>query len=363
MSSDVGERRVTLQSIADALGVSRTTVSNAYNRPDRLSRQLQERILETARELGYAGPDPIARQLRTGQRSAVGLVLTDSLPFAFNDEAAVGFLHGLATACETAHMPLMLIPVTSDRDGGVAQIEQAAVDSMVVYSVPDRAPYVDAVLRKNIPVVVVDGPKDLPHTSWAGLDQLGSSALTAKHLADLGHREVGVLCHRLSDEPYVGHVDDERLSRATYPVQRERVIGFRDEFLRLVGDGARVHVTERRVSDIPSGRSGARAILRDFPDVTAIVCTCDALALGVLATARELGLRVPEDLSVTGFDDIPSAAGAGLTTIWQPLAEKGEVAGEMVLGNANTAASRHETLPTRLMVRETTAAARHGRVR
>ncbi len=357
MSNGPGQRQVTLQSVADAVGVSRTTVSNAYNRPERLSSQLLGRILETARDLGYSGPDPVARKLRTGQKSAVGLVLTDSLPFAFHDEAAVGFLHGLAQACETAHIALLLIPVTSDKDSGVAQVEQAAVDSMVVYSVPDDAPYLQAVLRKNVPVVVVDGPKDLPRTNWVGLDQVTSSGQTARYLAEQGHREVGILCHRLSDEPYVGHVDAERLESATYPVQRERVTGFRDEFLRVTEGAGVVHVTERRVSDIQQGRNGARAILRDFPDVTAIVCTCDALALGVLSMAKEMGLQVPDDLSVTGFDDIPSAGRAELTTVWQPLVEKGEVAGEMILGNANTSVARHEVLPSRLVMRKTTGPA------
>lgn len=361
MNSRAASRQVTLQSIADVVGVSRTTVSNAYNRPGRLSPKLLERVLETAKDLGYSGPNPVARKLRTGLKSAVGLVLTDSLPFAFRDEAAVGFLHGLALSCEAARTSLLLIPVTPDVSGGLAQIEQAAVDSMVVYSVPDDAPYLQAVLRKNVPVVVVDGPKNLPNTSWVGLDQITSSGLTARHLAELGHREVGVLCHRLSDEAFVGHVDAEQFARATYPVQRERVTGFRDEFLRLTEGKGVVRLSERRVSDIASGRSGARAILRDFPDVTAIVCTCDALALGVLSMAEELGLRVPEDLSVTGFDDIPSAARAQLTTIWQPLVEKGGIAGEMILGNANVAASRHDTLPTRLMVRQTTGPVPAGR--
>lgn len=361
MRNDAAHRPVTLQSVADAVGVSRTTVSNAYNRPERLSPHLLEKILQTAKELGYSGPDPVARKLRTGRTFAVGLVLTDSLPFAFHDEAAAGFLHGLAMACETARTSLLLIPVTPDGDGGAAQVAQAAVDSMVVYSVPDDAPYLRAVLRKNVPVVVVDGPKDLPNSSWVGLDQVGSSGQTARHLADLGHREVGVLCHRLSDDAFVGHVDEERLARATYPVQRERVTGFRDEFLRATDGGGTVHVAERRISDIAQGRSGARALLRDFPGITAIVCTCDALALGVLSMAEELGLRVPDDLSVTGFDDIPSAARAQLTTVWQPLVEKGEVAGEMVLGNANVSASRHDTLPSKLVVRQTTGPVRDRR--
>ena len=80
--------------------VSRTTVSNAYNRPDQLSAPLRARVLEAARRLGYPGPDPVARSLRTRKAGAVGLLLTEALSYAFRDPVATGFLEGLALACE-----------------------------------------------------------------------------------------------------------------------------------------------------------------------------------------------------------------------------------------------------------------------
>ena len=89
-------RKVTLQTIAERLGVSRTTVSNAYNRPDQLAPELRERVLATAAELGYTGPDPAARRLRSGGREAVGLLFTESLAYAFSDPGAVLFLQGFA---------------------------------------------------------------------------------------------------------------------------------------------------------------------------------------------------------------------------------------------------------------------------
>jgi DNA-binding LacI/PurR family transcriptional regulator len=349
--------RVTLQSIADALGVSRTTVSNAYNRPDHLSAELLGKVLETAQELGYPGPDPVAGKLRRGSNAAVGLVTTDSLPYAFQDEAAAAFLQGVARACERAATSLLLMPLMEGNEDSLTQISRAAVDSVVCYSISERHRALDAVLRRRIPVVIVDGPRDIVTTDWVGLDQIAASAETARYIAGLGHREVGVLCHRLSDEIYVGHVSDARLAQATYPVQRERVVGFRDAFLVATGGRGVVHVAERVVSDIESGRAGADAILRDFPNVTAIVCTCDALAKGVLVAAGWRGLRVPEDLSVTGFDDIPSAEAAGLTTVWQPMVEKGEVAGEMLLGHRRPGERREHCLPTRLIVRATTGPA------
>src|SRR5947209_3800166 len=95
-------RPATLASLAAEIGVSRPTVSNAYNRPAQLSVQLRTRVLETARRMGYPGPDPVARSLRTRQARAVGLLLTEELSFAFSDPAALGFLEGLASACEAA---------------------------------------------------------------------------------------------------------------------------------------------------------------------------------------------------------------------------------------------------------------------
>src|SRR5690606_41267464 len=103
-------RQATVASLAAELGVSRTTVSNAYSRPDQLSPELRRRVLETARKLGYPGPDPVARSLRTRKAGAVGLLLTEALSYAFRDPAALGVLEGLALACEDAGVGVQLVP-------------------------------------------------------------------------------------------------------------------------------------------------------------------------------------------------------------------------------------------------------------
>src|ERR1700743_3874730 len=102
-------RPATLASLAAELGVSRTTVSNAYNRPDQVSPELGRMGLESARRLRYPGPDPVARSLRTRKAGAVGVLLTENLAYAFRDPAAVGFLEGLALACEDARQGLHLL--------------------------------------------------------------------------------------------------------------------------------------------------------------------------------------------------------------------------------------------------------------
>ena len=140
-------RPATLASLAAELGVSRTTVSNAYNRPDQLSAPLRERVLEAARRLGYPGPDPVARSLRTRRAGAVGLLLTEALSYAFRDPVATGFLEGLALACEQAGQGLLLVPVSPEH-ADVAAVHRAGVDGFVVYSVREDDPHFLAVLER-----------------------------------------------------------------------------------------------------------------------------------------------------------------------------------------------------------------------
>src|SRR3954453_3435559 len=128
-------RRPTLATVAQAVGVSRMTVSNAFNRPDQLSPALRERILATARELGYAGPDPVARTLSRGATGSVGVILDYPLTLSLTDPAAVEFLRGVGAGCEEHGRGLTLVPRIAGRDA--ALVRNALVDGFVVYSVAD----------------------------------------------------------------------------------------------------------------------------------------------------------------------------------------------------------------------------------
>jgi DNA-binding LacI/PurR family transcriptional regulator len=141
-------RPPTLQTIADAVGVSRTTVSNAYNRPDQLAPALRERILGAARTLGYAGPDPAARRLRTGGRDAVGVLLGGGLESAFADPEAAAVLRGIARTVEAAGVPLLLLSADQVRD--------AVVRSLCIYGAAAGDPGVAAALARGLPLVMVD---------------------------------------------------------------------------------------------------------------------------------------------------------------------------------------------------------------
>lgn len=341
-----------MASLAAELGVSRTTVSNAYNRPDQLSAPLRARVLEAARRLGYPGPDPVARSLRTRKAGAVGLLLTEALSYAFRDPAATGFLEGLALACEQAGQGLLLIPVSPDHVD-VTAVHQAGVDGFVVYSVREDDPHFMAVLERPVPTVVCDQPVGVEGVDRVGVDDRAGMLALTRHLTGLGHRRVGVLCMRLAAGHNDGPADADRLAGATYPVQRDRLAGLRDGLTEVGVDWAEVPVVERFDHSPEAGQAAAAELLAAHPDLTAVVCTSDVLAVGALRHASDRGLSVPDDLTITGFDGTPEAERVGLTTVTQPLREKGRVAGEMLLERGDRNRPRRVLLPTELTVRAT----------
>ena len=290
----------------------------------------------------------MARSLRTRTAGAVGLLLTENLSYAFRDPAAVGVLEGLALACEDAGVGLHLVPASPGRED-VAAVNRAGVDGFVVYSVPDDDPHLAAVLSRPVPTVVIDQP------AIEGVDRVGpddAAAITelAGHLVDLGHRQVGVLCMRLSRDRNDDFASVERQRAAHFHVQRTRLAALAKTFEAAGVAWNTVPVVERFEHTVDEGASGARQLLDAYPQVTALICTSDILALGALAEAGRRGLRVPADLTVTGFDGIAEATRAGLTTVHQPVLEKGKAAGKLLLATNEQMTPRVVTLPTELRV-------------
>jgi DNA-binding LacI/PurR family transcriptional regulator len=349
---------VTLQTIADALGVSRTTVSNAYNRPNQLNPELREKVLAKARELGYAGPDPAALRLRSGRRDAVGLLFCESLSQAFTDPAAMLFLQSLVQLTEPAGYPLLLLAGPQpDGEDVVGAVREAVVDSFVVYSLPEDHPQVRAAIERRLPIVVVDEPR-MPGVSYVGIDDRGGARQVAQHLVELGHRRFGILSMRAIDDDHMGgRLTPERLAAATYAITRDRLGGYREALEAAGVDWSTVPIEEHHGNSAALGAAGARALLVEEPRPTALLAATDRLALGALSAARELGLDVPGDLSVVGFDDIPDAAFAAptLTTVRQPLLEKGAAAARILLDHADE--PREVLLPVELVVRESSGPA------
>ena len=322
--------RVTLQTIADDLGVSRSTVSNAFGRPDQLSDALRSRILMRARELGFSGPDPMARGLRRGRVGAVGVLVDQGLSYAFSDPAMVTYLDGLASELHVGGFGLLLHYGTGVR-ADAELISRSAVDAWVIASLPRDNPSVEAALAQNRPLVVLDQPV-LPDVPVIRMDDEGGAASAASHLLQLGHRRLGVLTTPLQPDGYQGRADTKREERARYDVASDRLVGIRRATTAAGVAWSEVPVVECAVNDVDTGALGAWELLTLDNPPTGVIALSDPLAIGALRAAEELDVSVPSSLSVVGFDDIPAAASTTppLTTVSQPRYLRGQLAGAVV---------------------------------
>lgn len=351
-----GVARVTLQTIADQVGVSRMTVSNAFSRPDQLSAAMRKTILDAAKKLGYAGPDPAARNLARGRTGAIGIVLTSSLRYAFDDDVATGFLGSIAGELAPTGLALTLLSSSSVDD--IIPARDVPMDAALVYSCDPSMTAVDWLTRRNLPMVFVDQEPTKGVTS-INVDDRGGARAAAQHLVDLGHTRVAVMTAALGGTP--GFVADPVAdAEGSKFVSRERLLGYLD-VLTTAGITPVVH--RQLNSDDTEGHEAALELLRDPDRPTGVLCFSDVIASGVMRAAEELGLDVPGDLSVVGFDDSPLARRLRpqLTTVRQDVAEKGrasaaELRRVMDARRAGTKArAKHVVLPTELVVRDSTA--------
>lgn len=348
--------RLTLKVLADDLGVSRATVSNAYNRPDQLSEALRARILARAAELGFPGPDPVARGLRRGRVGAVGVLVHSSVSIAFSDPVAVLVLDGLAHELQQDGVGLLL-HAASSHPAAEEIVRAAAVDGWVLMGVPAGHPTIAAAQALGRPLVVLDQPA-LPGVPAVTIDDAGGARAAAGHLLELGHRSFGLLTPPLLGDHAVGVLDADQRLDGRDTVMATRLAAATQALADAGVPPTAVTVVECSANDAAAGEAGAALLLEAPEPPTAVLALTDELALGAVQSAREHRVGVPEELSVVGFDDAPRGRTSHppLTTVAQPLRERGTAAGRLV-----RALLRGEPVeapapfPTSLVVRRSTA--------
>ena len=286
-------------------------------------------------------------------------MITDSLPYAFGDPATVELLRGIAEVGEMAEVMLTLLPLRSaavSEDPSQVEVNEAVlstrslVDGFLIYSLPDDHTAVDAAIRRNMPTVIIDAPRR-PDVSYVGIRDKQAAKTAAEHLLQLGHRKIGVLVDRLVPDGVSGPVDAKRRAATRDGVARERLAGYR-QALRSVGLGwTDVPIVEAGGFDEDASSRAVEILLDHHPYLTAVLASTDVLGLRTLVALRKRGIDVPGRMSVVGFDDVPAAASAGLTTIAQPLVDKGRQAASMLLAAAADAKPRSLILATELVER------------
>ena len=327
-----GEQRVTSVDVARAAGVSQSTVSLVLSGKSRgrISARTEEAVRRAATELGYR-PNAAARALRTGAARSVGLVVPDVRHPFFGMT-----MRGAQEAAWSAGYAVTLVDVPLDRplESSLEALRAGPVDGFLYFSVqpPDRRP------GDELIVVIEAEPKGVP---WVSLDTAGGTDAALAHLIELGHRRIGQL--------------GSRVQYPTFQIRKERWRAA----LESVGADAADELWAGSGFDFDDAARGAGELLDLAEAPTAIICDDDILAGGVYLAARERGVRIPEDLSVVGFDDLPFAKvlDPPLTTVGADAEHLGAVAfqrlADLIAGEPGEAG---QVLPVELVVRESTAA-------
>ncbi|MFN8074809.1 MAG: substrate-binding domain-containing protein [Kineosporiaceae bacterium] len=348
--------RATLADVARRAGVSTSTASLAFSGSGPVAAATRAKVLAAAEEMGYAGPDPRGRSLRSGRTGVVAVVVGERLGYAFRDPMMVSLMDALADELSPLGSSLLLVTAT---DGTPAAGHAPLADRLaavpldgVVFATcgPHVEPAVTGMLRRHLPLVTIDRRSD-DDIAAVTVDDAGGVRACLDHLAALGHERIGVLTLPMAVDDGAGAPPQPRVvpqseidtllatggagsvGEGGIPLLRLLAAAEHARTLRTAdGKPVRLTVVECARNLSEAGGEGTRLLLgRQGPDaVTAVAAQSDVLAVGCLSAAEGLGLAVPARLSVTGFDGIePHVLGSPLelTTAVQPVREKGRAAG------------------------------------
>lgn len=338
--------KLTLKDVAEKLGVSTATISNAYNRPDQLSAGLRAHILEQCEQLGYYGPNAAARSLRTGCTNIVGVMLSNYLSYSFSDPVAHQFLQGLAEVFEPLEYNLLVMP-SRDHMKQVQGVE-SFVEGFIIYGPPEAHKLKQLVNQRKSIIAVDFRVEGAPSIN---IDNYTAAKECALHALKENTGPVAILGLRIIDADRVCRVDKDELYDTESIITIPRLEGFLDAAREVD-----VPITAERITHVPDnthelGYKAAREALMCSPRPSVLLCMSDRIALAAIKAARDLNLRVPRDVRITGFDDIPESQNQhpSLTTVKQQSIDKGRIAAEMFLGVRE---EKDILLPTELIVRE-----------
>ncbi|MBE1461792.1 LacI family DNA-binding transcriptional regulator [Kibdelosporangium phytohabitans] len=325
----MGPKRVTLAQVAELAGVSVMTASYTYNQPNRVSDQARSKVLGAAAQLGYAGPDPSARSLRRGSTRTLGVVLGEHLSYAFDDPQAVSFLAGIADVCAGHGYGVTIVPITGAADD-VTRVRDAAVDGFIVWTTADDDPIIAAVRATKRPAVVHGGPA----VRGLGLVTIDNRAAAYA---------VGLVVFAGAERPAVVScpLSRERISTiepgidpagVLFAVTRHRLEGYRQaaEELGIAWHDVVVAVCSR--NDVTEAEHVTATLLASGAPPDAIAAMSDEQAAGVVRAAHAVGRVIPDDMTVSGWDDAAVAERLGLTTVAQSLRDQGAACAHAALG-------------------------------
>jgi DNA-binding LacI/PurR family transcriptional regulator len=340
------KEKITIKSLARKMGISHTTVSNAWNNPDKLSANLRERILSYAQSVGFQGPDKLARALRTGKSDTIGVIFNDSMSYVFIDQHDIKLMRGIAVRCEEQSINLVLIPLRK-RASSKTPTLTTLVDGYILNATHNSADVIQQTLARQLPVVTLDF--QLPQYSSVSIDNASAMRDVATYLVQKGHRHFGIIA--FASSPGVQGIRHlEHVVTGDNTLMLTRVNACRGVFLQYAIPTGDCWLYETQ-HDEQHGEQAAQALLGEHPEITALICLSDRFAIGAVNYCQRNNLAIPQQVAITGFDNItPEVNGIGLTTVAQNAERKGEIAVELLLKNGPVT---HYALEYQLIVRET----------
>ena len=325
MQTKKAARGANVKDVAVLAGVSLGTVSNVLNRPSRVAAATRARVEAAMAELGFVRNES-ARQLRLGSSRTVAYIMLDTANPFFTDVA-----RGIEDAATSAD--LLLFSCNSDNLASrersyLDRLEQQRVQGVLITPVDPASELLDELPRRGIRVVIVDRIRDAQTHCSVSVDDILGGELAASHLLELGHERIAFV----GSSDSIGQV-------------RDRQAGALRAIKANGGQESQLTCIETQALTVADGRSGGERLagLPTRSRSTAAMCANDLVALGLLQQCVRLGIRVPEDLAIVGYDDIEFAGAAAvpLTSVRQPRHRLGRVAAELLLDEVTNPDHKH----------------------
>ncbi|MBZ0298098.1 MAG: LacI family transcriptional regulator [Anaerolineae bacterium] len=345
---------MTLEDIAEKAGVSRSTVSRVINDDPRVSKETRARVWSVIEGEGFV-PDPLARGMVTRRTQVIGVVIPTSLSAIFRDSAYFPtLLDGIAKVVHSRDYGMLLWIAQASEEEQLFQqrvLKNRLMDGMIIASATtvNQRPFIDHLLRLNTPFVMVErAVHRSDQVSYVTIDNLHASQDLVSHLVKLGYKRIATITGNLDN------VDGQDRLKGYQKALEQAQIPY-DSSLVVEGDFSS-----------QSGYEGMKILLQLPCQVDAVFAATDLTAVGAFQAITEVGLSIPGDIALVGFDDLPHASHMTpqLTTVWHPIQKKGAQAAHVLLDliDGTLASPQHIQLPTRLVIRDSCGAVKRQEV-
>lgn len=330
---------ITIKDIAKQAGVSITTVSRALNGHDDVNEATRRKVADIAQQLGYS-PNMAARSLIMKKTKTLGLLLSGITRYSTKDNIAFEVLCGMNDRAGELDYDLVLFSTTPQKQqtkSYKALCQERGVDGVMLMGIRLNDPYLNEIIASDIACILVDIPLKGPNVGFVTSDNVSGAYAATRHLLENGHRKIGFI-----NGHHQAHVSIQRLEGYTQAL-KEYGLAPEDD---LLADGS---FSEN------GGKEAAYQLLSRRPDATAIFCASDLMALGAIQAIRGLGMQIPGDISIVGFDNInlTEYCTPTLTTVHQNKYEMGYQAAQMLIDLLEGRKIMPQlTLPTHLVKRD-----------